>query len=70
MLHNGKLNQENGETELELILGMILGMIPGMIGGMVLGPVMMQKIRSWRNSTRAKKMLKDIANVRRKENLA
>ena len=71
-MHNDKLekNQESCEIGLELILGMILGMIPGMIGGMVVGPVMMRKIRVWRNAIRAEKMLREIANIRRKENLA
>lgn len=66
---NGKIPKEGREIALELILGMVLGMIPGMIGGMILGPVMMRKIRNWRNSTRTKKMLKELATLKRQENL-
>ncbi|MBI5377016.1 MAG: hypothetical protein HZA82_00110 [Thaumarchaeota archaeon] len=54
---------------MELILGMVLGMVPGMISGMVLGPVMMRRICSWRSSSRIKKVLKELANVKRQENL-
>jgi len=48
---------------------MILGMIPGMVGGMMFGPVMMRKIRSWRSSTRTKKMLKELATKRQENQL-
>lgn len=53
---------------MELIIGMILGMIPGIIGGMVLGPLMMKRIRNWKSSAKAKKMLKELARLKKEEN--
>lgn len=47
---------------------MVLGMIPGMVGGMIFGPMMMRKIRNWRSSTRTKKMLEELAALKREEN--
>lgn len=54
---------------MELVIGMILGMIPGMVGGMVLGPLMMKRVRNWRSSTKTKKMLKELARLKKEENL-
>jgi len=57
------------EVVMELIIGMILGMIPGMVSGMVLGPLMMKRVRNWKSSTKTKKMLKELARLKKEENL-
>ncbi len=68
---NGPIKEQSpfGEVVLELIIGMISGMIPGMIGGMILGPLMMKRIRNWRSSAKAKKTLKELASLKKQENL-
>ena len=66
---NEEIPKEGRVIALELILGMVLGMIPGMVGGMILGPLMMKRVRNWKSSVKTKKMLKELASLKKEENL-